>query len=372
MEKEILSKYVCTNPFNYLDVQSDSQWVCCPSWANINIAAETHTPDPMSDQHHHDVASMQAWTSNAAVDIRKSVLDGTYKYCDHSVCPSLSLLLSTGRATSNFIPIEIFKEKYNIADEKDIISNPTLPETIVYGFDRSCNLKCPSCRPAVVPNDDVDSIAHIKKIRQLAAIENCYSDSAKKLLITGSGDPFYSKLYRDYLINFDETKYPNLEEIQIITNGILLTEKMWNSLRAKKYIKTIEISIDAASKHTYEHVTRLNGDWDRLLENINFLKTQPDIKLMIFSMVVSENNFIEVIKFYELITELMLGSPMEYVINYRQIVHWSSGAYSKLQIRQLSIFDQNHPRHVEFIPEIKKIHNLSRVSHNFHHLMENK
>ena len=112
MEKEILSKYVCTNPFNYLDVQSDSQWVCCPSWANINIAAETHTPDPMSDQHHHDVASMQAWTSNAAVDIRKSVLDGTYKYCDHSVCPSLSLLISTGRATSNFIPIEIFKEKY--------------------------------------------------------------------------------------------------------------------------------------------------------------------------------------------------------------------------------------------------------------------
>jgi MoaA/NifB/PqqE/SkfB family radical SAM enzyme len=90
-------------------------------------------------------------------------------------------------------------------------------------------------------------------------------------MVTGSGDPFYSKIYRDYLLNFDITKYPKLEQLQIITNGNLLDEPLWKKMKATPYIKTIEISIDAATKETYEKKTRWNGQWDRLIENLKLL-----------------------------------------------------------------------------------------------------
>ena len=42
---DILKKYVCTNPFNYLDVQPNSQWICCPSWAPTNIRVGLNQKD---------------------------------------------------------------------------------------------------------------------------------------------------------------------------------------------------------------------------------------------------------------------------------------------------------------------------------------
>jgi sulfatase maturation enzyme AslB (radical SAM superfamily) len=189
------------------------------------------------------------------------------------------------------------------------------------------------------------------------------------MLITGSGDPFYSKIYRDYLINFNENLYPNLENIQIITNGILLNEKMWMSLKAKKYIKVIEISIDAGNKDTYENVTRLNGDWDKLIENIKFLSTQTSIRHMTFSMVVSQYNYKEMIQLYNVINDIFKISQVGFAIHYRQLVRWPSGKYSIEEVNDISVFDRSHPLFNDFILELKKLNNLEKVNHNFHHLL---
>jgi hypothetical protein len=91
----------------------------------------------------------------------------------------------------------------------------------------------------------------------------------------------------------------------IITNGNLLDEKLWKQMKATPYIKVIEISIDASTKDTYENKTRLNGNWDRLINNLTFLATQGHIiEEFVCSMVVSKHNYKEMYMFYELITNL--------------------------------------------------------------------
>lgn len=361
IEKEqILKKYVCKNPFTYLDVQDNSQWVCCPSWCPTNIRVDDEN-EPLLQRDYDNENLLKNWKGSQASKIRKSVLDGSYSYCDHKICPSLSQLINTGVPPGNFIA----KEKII---EKDLAES--LPEEILFGFDRSCNLKCPSCRAEFVPNSDFDSKEFKHKEFLLQEIESKFSHSAKKLLITGSGDPFYSKLYRDYLINFDESKYPNLQSIHLITNGILLNEKMWNSLNSKKFIKSMEISVDAGTKETYEKITRLNGKWDVLIENIKFLSQQSTIKYFGFSMVVSEYNFKEMKLLYDLIMNLFENSKTRPYVFYRQIVHWQQGVYTPLQIKKISVFEKEHEMFDDFILELKKIHKLPDVSHNFHHLLK--
>ena len=348
---DILKKYVCLNPFRYLDVQPDTQFICCPSWCPTDI------------QETDDIE--QNWFSKTTADIRKSVTDGSYSHCNHKVCPSLSQLINTEQVppNSSFIPIEEFHKKYDLENFKG------LPEKLLFGFDKSCNLKCPSCRSQLVPNDSVESTEHKHKLDLLNAIEDKFSTSMQTIMVTGSGDPIYSKLYRDYLINFDETKYPNFDHIHMITNGVLLNEKMWKKLKSKKFIKTMEVSIDAGTKETYENVTRLNGDWDALMENLKFISKQTTIKYLACSMVISKYNYKEMETFYNLISDIFKNAPFTLSINFRQIVHWYSGAFSIKDISNLSVFDQEHPEFNNFLTELKKIHGKRNVDHNFHHLL---
>ena len=364
---DILKNYVCTNPFKYLDVQPNSQWICCPSWAPTNIRVNENGneyPIKFTDN------LLSNWESDVAKDIRRSVIDGTYNHCEHKVCPSLSELINTGRKPDNFITKEEFEKTTEIYSIEDLHKFKGRPEEILFGFDRSCNLRCPSCRDRLIPNDEIDSEDYKHKKFLLDQIETHFSQSAKKLLITGSGDPFYSKIYRDYLVNFDSSKYPNLEQIQIITNGVLLNQKMWESLQSKKFIKIIEISVDAGTKNTYENITRLNGDWDRLIENIKYLSTQDSIHTMIFSMVVSQLNYKEMLPFYNILTEIFKNSKIRLRLNFRQHVYWSSGKLTINEVRAISVFDKNHSEFNQFMDVLSLVKDMPYVNHNFHHLLD--
>jgi MoaA/NifB/PqqE/SkfB family radical SAM enzyme len=141
-------------------------------------------------------------------------------------------------------------------------------------------------------------------------------------------------------------------------------------MKATPYIKTIEISIDAATKDTYENKTRLNGNWDRLINNLKFLSTQGHIiEEFVCSMVVSKQNYKEMYDFYELISNIFKNSNFKWgiSINYRQIVDW--GTYSAEDLKELQIFNEDHTLFNEFLQELNKIHNRKYVNHNFHHLI---
>jgi len=114
----------------------------------------------------------------------------------------------------------------------------------------------------------------------------------------------------------------------------------------------------------------LNGDWDKLIENMKFLSKQSSISNMIFSMVVSQYNYKEMHTFYRTIRNIFEGSSINVDINYRQIVHWTASLYTIEDIDNISVFNPIHSSFNNFIEELNRIRKLPRVSHNFHHLRE--
>ena len=356
MNADNLKNWVCLHPFKYMDVQSGGKlYMCCPSWLPNDLTQGGK------------LSITEGWNSELADNIRDSVTDGSYSYCNHNLCPDLSNILKNNKPN---------KKSSFVLKEDFVRPESPSPEQILFGQDRSCNLKCPSCRFDLIPNSKLQSEEHIQKQNIQSQIEDNFSESIKIISLTGSGDPIYSKLYRSYLQNFDVSKYPNLKEIHIITNGVLLDQKMWESFACKDYITLIDISFDAGTKNTYENITRLGGDWDKLTNNLKFLANLQDgrERAINLSYVVTQYNYKEMHELVTMASDIFSNRSNkclnQYFINFRQIVYWETGAYTKEQVKEISVFEPDHPEHKQFLQELQKITSNNKISHNFHHLLK--
>ena len=372
---ENLKNYVCRHPFTYVDVHFKAQWLCCADWAPVNIRGNKNHPD------NTEKSILTNWHSDLANGVRKAVSDGSYSKCNHTVCPSLNELKNTQHNYTDetiylhgmtFVRKDKIKDYFGIEDENDVNNFKNPPKSLMMGFDTSCNLKCPSCRTDLLPNPEEDSDNYNIMQNIMRDIKTNLGSGLEKMLITGSGDPVYSKIYRDFLINFDKAKYPKLHTIHLITNGVLLDEKMWNSFKANPIIRVLEISLDAGNKETYENIVRLNGDWDKLLSNIEYLLTQKHIFEFYFSMVVSEYNYKQMEQMYNLIMDMVknigMGKNQKVTLMYRQIL-FTKAKYTIQDINNISVFDKSHPKFEDFKQELMKVHNKPNVTHNFSHLL---
>ena len=240
-----LKNYICSVPFNSLEIHHNVCFVCCPSWLPNKVELG-------------EIPLKDVFNSEPIIDIRNSILDGSFKYCSKELCPYLSKLVNYG-VTSG--PVTL-KSDSNI--NSPIVENNT-PNYLVMNFDRTCNYKCPSCRVDLI----VENSEGIKRVEKtIEDIDKYYSKHVKTLYITGSGDPFVSVGFRNYLRNFNPKKYPNLASIHFHTNASMWNKEMWDSMpNVHKYVHTCEISIDAGTKDTYENKTRLGGNWENLMNN---------------------------------------------------------------------------------------------------------
>lgn len=345
MKKVNLNDYTCSVPFSSLEIHNDSFFVCCPSWLPTGFKRTEYTLDSI-------------WKSEKLQDIRRSVLDGSFEYCDKEQCPFLSKLINEG------IPFNPIIEKSKL-QYSSIVSKFDGPEVLMLNFDRTCNYKCPSCRVDLI----VESINGIKNVQKtIEEIDEYYSNDVKKIYITGSGDPFVSVGFRNYLRNFDPSKYPNLKGIHLHTNASMWNKDMWESMsNIHRYVKSCEISIDAATKETYENKTRLGGNWDTLIENLKFINTIPKLTSVKTSFVVQDTNYTEIETFYHLMRSIF-GFKAQ--IFYGKITNW--GTYSEDKFNEKKIWDINHPEHYKFVKEFNKICNNNNVSHNMYEFINVK
>tara|TARA_Y100000592_G_scaffold76050_1_gene118957 strand:- start:9172 stop:10215 length:1044 start_codon:yes stop_codon:yes gene_type:complete len=339
------TKYICSAPFNYTEVFDDRQYLCCPSWLPVDI---------------WDGKSIKSsFFSEKAIDVRESIIDGSYKYCDDKQCPYLSGL-KNNQYSSKFIEknnasINYFRNKNNI-------------RTVNFCFDRSCNFQCPSCRSELINYYGKDRKQVEKKLDE---ITNEISSTVKRLYLTGTADPFYSKSFRQFLETLDTKKFTELESIHLHTNGSLWNKSMWERVKAiHPYVNSCEISIDAATKETYENKTRIGGKWDVLLDNLKFITSIKTIKFFSFSFVVQDSNFREMQRFYELITNYMKDSDAKYDVFFNAIVNW--GTYSDDEYNKKNVTDINHKYHQEFLDILEQMKNLPHFTNNFNHLFTKK
>lgn len=327
--------FICSAPFKYSEITNDGQFLCCPGWLPVNVKDSDNFKENFYNK--------------KSKEIRESILDGSYKFCKENLCPHLSSH-KKGNKTSSFIH-----------KSDDIFKNPKL-NWLTFGFDLSCNLGCPSCRSEFI------NFVGEQRIQMDKILDNVVEQLGSELTglsICGGAEPFFSKTMMRFMREFDASKFPKLKKIHLHTNGTLWNKNSWKAIKPiHKYISTCEISMDAGTKEVY-NIVRLGGDWDKLMNNIDFVLTIPTIKSIRFSFVVQQRNYKDMENFYKLIHSKMKGSDKRFTIFFNPIVEWGDFEQQN-NFKEQEIHNPSHSEYSEFLIELKKIYNKPNVSHSFH------
>jgi hypothetical protein len=324
MSPESGKRLFCSKPFTNLEVvtypKRGDAFLCCQAWLPVSIGN-------IGDADVRDL-----WNGPVAREIRRSVLDGTFEHCN-SHCPYLQTITAPVQVRSEVTDPTLLK----IIQDHSL--EAPMPRVLNAAFDRSCNLSCPSCR-----KEHTIERAAAEEIRSLQrVIDEQVLPEAEILYITGSGDAFGSPYFLEWLRHMDVSNKPNLR-IHLHTNAQLWTAPIWAKLpvEVRNIILTAEISIDAASEHTY-HLNRRGGSWQKLMDNLQLisrLRASGPLEYLKLHMLVQENNFEEMPAFVALGTSV--GADCIY---FSHMVDW--GSFSPSELASRSVHLPTHPRHRE-------------------------
>ncbi len=217
--------------------------------------------------------------------------------------------------------------------------------------DESCNLFCPSCRREKINHPkgrEFEKRQHIQNaITQQLFAEP--TDREFRVNVTGSGDPFASAVFRNFLYTLKGEDFPNLS-IHLQTNGVLLTPRNWQRMnKIHQNIATILVSLDAGTEATY-NITRRGGNWTILQENIlrlGELRKINELKHLRLDFVVQEANYREMEKFIHIGKSVNADK-----VNFSMVLDW--GTWTRKEYEQKCIWKQDHPDFEDFIKILHK------------------
>lgn len=259
------------------------------------------------------------------------------------------ICLSVNNRTYSFCGNMCFmfrEKKYCLENENDIKNNPrckiSLKEikdfNVQLGYDRSCNLACPSCRDHRItkPEDG----------RELVEMMH---DEVKRMCLKkprnmriGNGELFFSPYYRDIIFNCYES-----EEIALISNGMLFNPDNWEKLENRYEKIALEVSIDATKPDTYRKLR--GGDLYKLKKNMEFassLRQQKKLKKLSISFVIQVDNFREMIDFVEYGKSIHAD-----YIHFMKLNSW--GHIPSDEFIQMDVYDERNRHHKEFVDILK-------------------
>lgn len=320
-----LTNKFCAKPFEYLDIHyKDGEYfcyVCCPTWLPVNVG----------DIGKEGFSSI--WNGEKIKEVRQSILNGSFLYCNKELCPEIQ---SDKLHEKSYIYKSEYKEYLTYTD--GVV--PHGPRILYFSEDRTCNLACPSCRNDYIslgPN----LMEHLKATREGFLTE--LLKDVESLNICSSGDPFSSKIYRDFLFSFDGKTRPNLK-INLNTNGVLLTKSAFQKMeKIHGNLGSIVVSLDAAREETY-NIVRRGGDWNKLLQNLKMLvdmRRAGKFEHLQLDFVVQDHNYREMPEFVSLGKELGVDQ-----VYFQRISNW--GTFNSSEYDKRNILSKNHPLHQHF------------------------
>lgn len=196
----------------------------------------------------------------------RSVSDNKFTYCDTKNCGIQ------------------YENKMKPADRLDIN----------LGIDLGCNYACPSCRERIVLDNSFEFVDARKKwIDNIYTLVQSAADRKVSVLIGGNGEPFVSELY---IYAFEQLSKLDNVKFSFRTNGSKLIKHEELLVEMKDKINSLHLSIDAATKNTYE-IVRKPGKWENLLNNLDLIKRHR-LKATA-SFVVQVDNFKEMPQFVD-------------------------------------------------------------------------
>jgi hypothetical protein len=333
-----LRQFVCPLPFERFDIGPDGQvLVCCGHWLPTHIG--NFMTQPVED----------VLNSPTAKAIRQSVTDGSYKYCNHLECGTMAQdALPRRDELRHPRTLEAVARKNYELDGVD---------EIMFAFDQTCNLSCPSCRTHVITEKVSQSVEKARAVEEKLLP---LLSQLKTLHINPAGELFGSKPSRRLLELIDDGRCPNLK-LDIISNGTLFSREEWNKFPGiHNKVRSVRISIDAACKETFEKLRRL-GKYDILLKNMEFLRElrmNGTLSQLKFSFTYQVDNFREMKSFVDFCDEMRADFAI--------FERLQNIAFTIEEFGQKAVHHADHPLYGEFIRVIKDpVFRSKRVWHDF-------
>lgn len=215
------------------------------------------------------------WQSVSAQIFRLSILNNTYCFCKEKEC---EIICSRKRENTD-------------VKRRNEPPRTETPSCIRPLIDYVCNLMCPSCRKEPKYLEDGREYQS-KKAKAKKLIETGWLEKANSIILAGSGEVFYSKIYRSLLYHNNLKKR---NHIIIYSNGILFNEREFCHLMQNYKNISVMISVDGAEKKVYEKL-RPGAKFEILVRNLEMLsehKRKGDIKAWQINFVVQRENYFQ-------------------------------------------------------------------------------
>ena len=251
--------------------------------------------------------------------LQGSITDGTYRYCNEHQCSYLR---------SNAV----------------LHGQPDRIQHLRLAIDDSCNLRCPSCRKGMIFHKE--GSAYNLGIKLADKINDWLWEYKHPIQvhIGSDGDPFASHVYRHFM---SQTPRTNNITYSILTNGLMFKEFHNHVPKVIANLKELGVSIDGASKETYEKL-RLGGKWEKILEGLECMAEQKQKHgfRFILHFVVQKGNY------HEMEDIIQLGKDygadrvwLNKMEDWNVFDDWD----------QMDIFNPQHPLHTDYKQKLDKV-----------------
>jgi MoaA/NifB/PqqE/SkfB family radical SAM enzyme len=271
------SGIMCLQPFYFAEITTNGDiYTCCPGWIRF----------PIGNIKSNTIAEI--WNSSRALYIRKKIYRGEWRTVCNAICPNVAHYLYQKKSVSydsletlDYLSPHLVEE---IRSKKERLDS--LPTVFNLSNSTQCNLSCIMCDRHNQKDDP-------RVIQKTARDVSRYLPAARRLILTGMGDPFARPDTRQLLTEF-KSQNPDFA-FDIVTNGLLLP-RYWDRIRHQRF-GSLLISVDASKKETYDKI-RIGGSWDRLIESLDLVKENRDrFSSVTLNMTVMRHNYGEVPEF---------------------------------------------------------------------------
>lgn len=211
----------------------------------------------------------EVYNSEAALEFRRSLIEGTYDYCNEENCPYMA---------NNILDSQLI----------EIDEIPEYPEIVSLAYDRRCNYHCTCCISRC--DDKMDS-----KIQE--KIENEIRKTlphVKVFSANGLGEFFVSdsmlKLVSEW--NPKEIEHAKFE---METNGSLFNQKNWEKIKnIGEADLSVTITVHSFDEAAYQYLSGTSIKISQIEDNLRFVKSlrkQEKINFLEIALVAQERNF---------------------------------------------------------------------------------
>lgn len=306
MKKTIFDKNCydveCQTIFNHMELNQSGEIQCCcvpfvVGWIGC-----------VEDEGIEDI-----WTGIIHKLMCLAINNRTYSFCNSELCP-----VFIGRTSQGKLDLE-----------REYLKMEPYPRNLLVNFEDSCNLMCESCRNKVKIAQGKE---YEKNMRYASLLIEEMLPKVEFIIMAGTGEVFvgkgYEKMYTSDAMN-------DIKWIRLLTNGTLFNEHNWKKFSKNKKGKIIlTVSIDAATKETYEQLRR-NGNFDVLKKNMEFasrLRKNGDLAYFRLNFVVQKKNYKEMPLFVQWGRQLGVDE-----VFFTKILNY--GTYTQDEFREISMME---------------------------------